>query len=168
MQAHPSQPTLAAEPAIRELYARLLDAWNRRSGKDYAAECTPDAELIGFDGYQHAGRETIESDMQGIFDRHATPHYVYRVRSVRLLTPEVAYLRAVTGLIPDGQTDINPALNAVQCLVAVKRDGRWLTASFQNTPAQFHGRPDLAQELTDELRAVLKEAQPEAPSSRAL
>ena len=38
---------------------------------------------------------------------------------------------------------------------AVKRAGRWRIILFQNTPAQFHGRPELAQQLTDELRELL-------------
>ena len=51
--------------------------------------------------------------------------------------------------------EINPAVNAIQSLVAVTRDGRWRIALFQNTPAQFHGRPELAQQLTEELRQLL-------------
>jgi hypothetical protein len=66
----------------------------------------------------------------------------------------VAMLRAVSGVIPAGQSDLNPALNAQQTLIAIKRDGVWRIALYQNTPAQFHGRPDLAQRLTEELRAA--------------
>jgi hypothetical protein len=38
-------------------------------------------------------------------------------------------------MVPRGQTDLNPAVNAVQSLVAVKRTAAWLIAHFQNTPA---------------------------------
>jgi len=72
-----------------------------------------------------------------------------------LLTPDVAILRAVVGMVPPGQSDINPAVNTVQSLVAKKQDDRWRIALFQNTPAQFHGRPELVQQLTDELRQLL-------------
>jgi hypothetical protein len=58
-------------------------------------------------------------------------------------------------MVPPGQTDINPAVNTIQTLVAVKRDGTWRIALFQNTPAQFHGRPELVQQLTEELRQLL-------------
>jgi hypothetical protein len=51
--------------------------------------------------------------------------------------------------------NLNPAVNAVQSLVAVKNAGEWRIALFQNTPAQFHGRPELVQELTEELRGLL-------------
>jgi hypothetical protein len=39
--------------------------------------------------------------------------------------------------------------------VAAKRAGHWRIALFQNTPAQFHGRPELAKALTEELRQLL-------------
>ncbi len=54
-----------------------------------------------------------------------------------------------------GQSDLNPAVNAIQTLVVVKHAGQWQIALLQNTPAQFHGRPDLAEALTEELRQLL-------------
>jgi len=74
---------------------------------------------------------------------------------VRLLTPEVALLRAVVGMVPHGQREINPATNAIQSLVAVEQDGYWRIALFQNTPAQFHGRPEAVAQLTEELSKLL-------------
>ena len=44
----------------------------------------------------------------------------------------------------------------IQTLMAAKQDGQWRIALFQNTLAQFHGRPELVQELTEELRQLLK------------
>jgi len=58
-------------------------------------------------------------------------------------------------MIPPGSSDINPAVNAIQTLTAIKQDGQWSIALFQNTPAQFHGRPDLSEALTAELRQLL-------------
>jgi hypothetical protein len=65
-------------------------------------------------------------------------------------------LHAVAGMVPPRQSDINPAVNAMQTLVATKPDGRWQIALFQNTPAQFHGRPHLSEALTEELRQLLQ------------
>ena len=75
---------------------------------------------------------------------------------MRLLTPDIARLRAVAGLMPPGQSDIAAQLNAIQTLIAVKREGAWRVAYFQNTPTQYHGRPELADQLTEELRQVLR------------
>jgi uncharacterized protein (TIGR02246 family) len=70
---------------------------------------------------------------------------VGKIRGVCFLTPEVSVLRAVAGMVPPGQADLNPAVNALQTLVATKGAGPWRIALFQNTPAQLHRRPELAQ-----------------------
>jgi uncharacterized protein (TIGR02246 family) len=140
------------EGMVRALYQQLLASWNARRAADFAAPFATDGAVIGFDGSQMAGQAEISATLQQIFADHQTGAYVGKIRSVRFLAPEVAALSAVSGVIPAGQTDLNPALNAHQTLIAIKQDGVWRIALYQNTPAQFHGRPDLAQRLTDELR----------------
>jgi uncharacterized protein (TIGR02246 family) len=143
------------EPAIRTLYHQLLAGWNRRQAGELAALFTQDGQQVGFDGSQYNGRAAIEAAIGQIFADHQTARYVGKIKEVRWLTPQVALLRAVVGMVPPGQTDLNPAVNAIQSLVAVKQDGQWRIALFQNTPAQFHGRPELAAALTEELRQLL-------------
>ncbi len=67
----------------------------------------------------------------------------------------MAALSAVAGLVPPGQSDLNPAVNAIQTLVALKENDRWRIALLQNTSAVFHGRPELSVDLTAELRQAL-------------
>ncbi len=143
------------ESEIHALYHRLLDGWNNRSASDMAALFDEEGHVVGFDGSPINGRAEIESQMRQIFANHQTAAYVGKIRGVRFLTPDVVILRAVAGMVPPGQSDINPAVNAIQTLVAAQRDGRWRIALYQNTPAQFHGRPELVQHLTDELRQLL-------------
>ncbi len=50
--------------------------------------------------------------------------------------------------------------------MAVRRDSAWRIALFQNTPAQLHGRPDLANALTEELRAELAQRQDSAAKDK--
>jgi uncharacterized protein (TIGR02246 family) len=111
--------------------------------------------VVGFDGSQMSGRTEIETTMSQIFADHQTAAYVGKVRDVRFLSPEIAVLRAVSGMVPPGKADINPAVNTIQTLIAIKEDGAWRIALYQNTPAQFHGRPDLVEQLTEELRQLL-------------
>jgi uncharacterized protein (TIGR02246 family) len=73
------------------------------------------------------------------------------VRNIRSLGDDVALLRAVVGLVPAGQMTLNPDLNAIQTLLAVRGDNEWRIALLQNTPAQYHGRPEAAEALTTEL-----------------
>lgn len=143
------------EREVVSLYRRLLGGWNRNSAGDMADLFEVDGFIIGFDGSQHVGAANIESQVGSILADHATARYVAKVRDVRLLTPDVAVLRAIAGMVPPGQDDLNPAVNVVQTLVAVKRGGQWRIAVYQNTPAAYHGRPHLRDEMTEELRQVL-------------
>lgn len=143
------------ESEVRALYRRLLDGWNQRHAEAMAEPFAEEGELIGFDGSEVIGKHEIVSHLQGIFAHHQPPSYVAKIRSVRRLGPEAALLRAIAGMVPPGQADLNPNLNAHHTVVAVKREGRWQIAFFQNTPAQFHGRPDLVKKFTEELRQSL-------------
>jgi uncharacterized protein (TIGR02246 family) len=143
------------ENAIRALYEQLLDAWNRRDAHAFATLVAEDGNVVGFDGSQINGRTEVDTQIGQIFADHQTAAYIGKIREIRFLTPDVAILRAVVGMVPPGQTDLNPAVNTVQSLVATKRESQWRIALFQNTPAQLHGRPDLVQQLTDELRQLL-------------
>jgi len=144
------------EHAIRSLYHELLDKWDRRSADAFAALFADDGNIVGFDGSQANGRAEIESHLRPIFRDHPTANSIGIVREVRFLTPDVAVLRAVAGMVPPEQSDINPAVNAVQTLVAERKDGQWRIAVYQNTPAAFHGRPELGAKLTNELRQALR------------
>lgn len=144
----------ADEVTVRELYQRVLAGWNARDSAAFAASFAPDGDTIGFDGSRHAGRDDIAATLGRIFADHPTGRYVGKVRRVRFVAPTVAILDAVAGIIPHGHATLMPELNAVQSLVIVKLAEGWRIALYQNTPAQYHGRPELAEALTEELRAL--------------
>jgi uncharacterized protein (TIGR02246 family) len=150
---HVAQSRDAAD--VGALYQQLLESWNQRNAAAYAALFAEEASVVGFDGSQMNGRAEIATQIGQIFADHPTSTYVGKIREVRLLTPDVAILRAVVGMTPPGQSDLKPDVNAIQSLVAAKQDGAWRIALFQNTPARFDGRPELAQQLTHELRRLL-------------
>lgn len=149
-------PRQASRSEVEDLYMELLSHWNSRNAAAYAGLFTPEGHVVGFDGSVVDDRANIEAHLSEIFADHPTATYVPKVRGVEFLSPDVALLRAVVGMVPPGQTDLNPAANAIQTLVAVRHDGQWRIAMFQNTPAAFHGRPHLVEELTQELREVLR------------
>ncbi len=155
-QIKPSQSeTTFDEEAIRKLYRLLLESWNQRDASKMAGLFSPDGHVIGFDGSPVDGRAAIEAEMGKIFADHPTAAYVGIVREVRFLAPDVALLRSAAGMVPPGKSEINPAVNAIQSLVAVRQGARWSIALYQNTPAQFHGRPELVQQMTEELTKEL-------------
>ena len=153
----PSDSTGAdAVSATRDLYDRLIEAWNKRNARDYALLFASNGSIVGFDGSQVNGQTEVGGHVSEIFSHHQTAFYVTIVRDVRTIASDVTLLRANAGMVPPGKDDINPDMNAVQSLVAARKGGKWEIALFQNTPAAYHERPDLSKKLTDELRAVLR------------
>jgi uncharacterized protein (TIGR02246 family) len=151
-----------ADSAIRDLYCRLLAAWNRRSADDFAALFARDGTVIGFDGSIMVGDE-IQEQLASIFQDHPTARYVAALREVRRLGTGAMLLRASAGMVPPGQMDLNPAVNAQQTMVAERQADEWRIVLFQNTPAQYHGRPDLADRHAAELRQLLGQASDDRP-----
>lgn len=140
---------------IKNLYQKLIDAWNKRDSKGMASQFAEQGVQIGFDGSKVIGREEIVSHLEPIFENHPTAPYVTKVKDIRPIGTDAAMLQAIAGMIPPGKTDIEPAANAHQTLVVVKKDNDWQVELFQNTPAQFHGRPELVEQMTDELRQLI-------------
>jgi uncharacterized protein (TIGR02246 family) len=142
------------ENEVRTLYHTLITAWNDHDGTAMAAPFADDGVVIGFDGSVSSGKQTISSEMTDIFSDHETGRYAVKVKAVRELGQDAMILRAIAGLVPPGHTAIRPEANSHQTVLAEAHDGQWSIVLFQNTPAQFHGRPELVEEMTRELQAV--------------
>jgi uncharacterized protein (TIGR02246 family) len=136
---------------VLELYHHFLAAWNYRDAAGMAELFTEDGNIVGFDGSMLDGPGDIRDTLADIFARHPTPPFISKVRNVRMLSDDSAVVSALVGMMPPGKTEIDPALNAVQSLVAVRQGEAWRVALFQNTPAAFHGRPELVEKMTAEL-----------------
>ena len=145
-----------ADRETRELYRQLLQAWDKRNARDFALLFAPDGSIVGFDGTPVFGQAEIGAHLTQILTHHQTARYVSIVREVRSLADGVTILSAVAGMVPPDKDDINPDVNAVQTMVAVKTGGAWKVALFQNTPAALHGKPDDAKKLTEELRGAMR------------
>ena len=157
MNQHSSQILSSAtdEAAIRDLYQQMIDGWNVGNGDAFAAPFEEDGDQVGFDGTHFKGRQEIASFHQHLFDMFLQgSRLVGKVRSVRFLTTNVAVMHAVGGTVIGGQTDLDPERNSVQTLIAVKHNGKWGLAAFQNTRATYMGRPEESWKLTEELRAL--------------
>lgn len=141
--------------AVSDMYGSLLKRWNSRDAAGFAALFQPAGSIVGFDGSPVDGASAIAAHLAAVFAHHATASYVGKVREVRALGAEAALLRAVAGMVPPGQLRLNPAVNAVQTLVARRADDRWRVELFQSTPAAFHGRADAVAALTEELEQEL-------------
>src|ERR671911_1780695 len=124
----------ADEVAVRDLYRELMDGWNRGSGEAFAAVFTEDGDLIGFDGTHLKGRAEIATFHQELFDKWLKgTRLVGRVKDVRFLSSDVALMHAFGSTVMRGKTEPAPERDSIQTLVAVRRDGQWRLAAFQNT-----------------------------------
>jgi uncharacterized protein (TIGR02246 family) len=140
---------------IKKLHSEFLTSWNKQDASRMASLFTDDGNLIGFDGSQINGQDHIETELKAVFANHKTATYVWKVKEVRLLNTETALLRAIVGMVPPDKKEINPSTNAIQSLIALKQNDNWKISLFQNTPAQFHGRPELLEEMTKELSELI-------------
>jgi uncharacterized protein (TIGR02246 family) len=124
----------ADEAAVRALYQQIMNGWNQGSGDAFAAAFTEDGDLVGFDGTHFKGRQQIAPFHQQLFDKWLKgSRLVGEVKDVRFLSPDVALMHAVGGTVMRGKTDPVPERDSIQTLVAMRQDGEWRLAAFQNT-----------------------------------
>ena len=139
---------------VRALYEKLIAGWNAHDAEAMAAPFAEDGVIIGFDGSVSSGKQAISAEMASIFADHETGRYAVKVNSARWLGSQAVILRAIAGLVPPGRSAINSQTNSHQTVLAEEQDGQLRIVLFQNTPAQFHGRAELVEEMTRELQAV--------------
>jgi len=138
--------------AVELIYRQLIESWNETNSRAFADLFAKDGSIVGFDGSQANNRNKIFEHLAGIFADHKPAQFVTIVEEIRWLSNEIALLRAVAGMVPRGKKEINPQTNAIQSLIVVEDKDKFRIALFQNTPAAFHGRPELSKELTGRLQ----------------
>lgn len=124
----------ADEAAVRGLFGRMIEGWNRGNGAEFAAAFAGDGELVAFDGTRFRGRAEISAFHQELFDRWMKgTRLVGRIESVRFLGPDVALMHAVGGTVMRGKTEPSAGRDSIQTYVAARENGEWRLAAFQNT-----------------------------------
>jgi uncharacterized protein (TIGR02246 family) len=138
---YPTKTQISDEPAVRDLYQQLMDAWNRGSGAAFAAAFTEDGDLVAFDGAHLQGRQEIAPAHQELFDKWLKgTRLVGKVTRVRFLAPDVAVMHAIGSTTMRGESEPSPERNSIQTLVATRQNGEWRIAAFQNTRMRPIGR----------------------------
>lgn len=141
---------------IQEVYQRLIEEWNNQDALGMAELFAEEGVQIGFDGSKVIGKKEILSHLKPIFEHHQTAPFVTKIKNIRRIGKDAAILHAIAGMIPPGKEDIEPTVNAHQTMVVYNVNNNWQIELFQNTPAQFHGSPELVEQMTEELRELLK------------
>ncbi len=119
-------------------FARILqqqaDAWYAEDGAAFAATFTADGDVVTFNGDHLRTRQGIAEGMQYYFDTYID-HTRLRTldEHVRFAGPDLAVIvRTSCQLVPPS-TECRPDSLSRNTNVMVKRHGRWLQESFQNT-----------------------------------
>ncbi|WP_130860641.1 SgcJ/EcaC family oxidoreductase [Gracilibacillus phocaeensis] len=139
---------------IEQIYQKLITAWNNREAQGMADLFAERGVQIGFDGSKIIGPKNILTHLQPIFAQHPTAPFVTKIKEWRPLGKDSAILFAIAGMVPPGEEKLDPALNAHQTMVVSKQANDWKIELFQNTPAAYHGRPELVELMTEELREI--------------
>ena len=126
--------------AVRRVAEEVGEAWARQDAKAVGAHYTEDADYVNIMGLVLEGRKAIEVRHAEIFTTVLRgSHANFEVRSVRVLSPEVA-VADVNGAVmdvkqaPAGLTlDSDGSIRSRIKHILVKRDGRWVVVSTQTT-----------------------------------
>jgi len=148
----------ANELAVRALYQKLIEAWG--DADSYAALFTEDGDYITFDGSHARGRTEIARAHRPLFEGILKGSRLFDVGiplEVRFLSPNVALIHSGGAVLRAKQKKPSRRAISVQTMVAVKQEGNWLFAAFQNT----HYRP-FAQTLLGKIHTshTVRQAQP--------
>jgi uncharacterized protein (TIGR02246 family) len=129
------------DAAVRALYAQLMDGWNRGSAEAFASPFVEDCDFIAFDGSRFQSRAELVRAHEPLFRTHLKgTRLVGEVTDVRFVGDDAAVMHATGGTLPRGTSTPAPERRSIQTLVAVKRDGEWRLAAFQNTRIRPIGR----------------------------
>jgi uncharacterized protein (TIGR02246 family) len=114
---------------------RLVAAWARNDARGVADVFTEDGILILPGDVFKQGRDEIFSFMSAAYagpfkDSGVTGRPV----DVRFVSDDVALLRTHGGILAKGETVIAPELAVRSTWVAVRRNGQWQLAGYQNSP----------------------------------
>jgi uncharacterized protein (TIGR02246 family) len=134
-----SEPTVAAPTdsdriAIAALTQRVVAAWAYHDAKAFAGVFTEDGTMI-LPGVFQQGKAAIEAYMAAAFqgDYQGT-QVTGKPLDLRFLGREGAVLITLGGVLRPGESEVadDEAIRATW--TAVKVDGEWWLAAYQNTP----------------------------------
>ena len=119
----------------------MVSDWNTHEFKNMDSYTTEDVEWVNIVGMWWKGRAEVKSAHQGIFDAmfKGVP-FTQKNLKMRFLTKDVAIATLISSVgaffPPDGIDHGNnkmPATDDILTLIFVKKNGKWLLTSGQNT-----------------------------------
>jgi uncharacterized protein (TIGR02246 family) len=131
---------LVREQEVREkvlligLFDRLMEGWNREDADTFASVFTDDAVFVAFDGTTLLGRAEIAEFHRPLFATHLKGMRLSgTLEEVRYVAADVSILLMLGATTLPGKAHPSPTRDSVQTLTAIRQDGQWSFATFQNT-----------------------------------
>lgn len=126
----------ADQAAVAALPQQLLTAWVEADGDRIADLFTEDGTLI-LPGVYRQGREDIRVFFKDAFNNdYRGTRVVGSPLGLRFLGADVALLVTAGGVLAAEETEVSDAQAIRASWFAVRVDGEWKLAQYQNTPAK--------------------------------
>jgi uncharacterized protein (TIGR02246 family) len=119
---------------ITQVLEHVYKAWDDNDADAFVAPYTEDAVAI-LPGSYLSGKEGVRANMAGSFAgplKGSTT--INKLISVREYGPDTAIVISESGIKFPGESEVPDARIVRATWVLVKRDGKWLVASYHNAP----------------------------------
>ncbi|GAA3757401.1 hypothetical protein GCM10022225_48310 [Plantactinospora mayteni] len=118
---------------IRELFARLMQAWTDNDSAAYAACFTTDSDYVSYDGTRAVGRTAMQDAHDRLFRGVlAGSALVGEVESIRQIAPSVAVVHGTASVLMPWRSKLPKRRLSRQTLVAVRTTEGWRFAALHN------------------------------------
>ena len=124
----------ADKAAIASLTQRVVAAWAYADADAFASVFTGDGTMI-LPGVYRKGRGAVCEYMTDAFaGRYRGTQVTGAPVDIRFLSPDVALLLTMGGVLAQGQTEVTTDSAIRASWLVVRRAGHWQPAAYQNSP----------------------------------
>jgi uncharacterized protein (TIGR02246 family) len=126
--------TDADKAAIAALTQKVVSGWANQDAETFASVFHDDGTMILAGAYCE-GRDQVTTYMAEQFKgRYKGTQVTGTPISIRALGPDVAILLSEGGVLEAGETEVSADSAIRASWLAIRRDGEWRLAAYQNTP----------------------------------
>ncbi|RIX50044.1 SgcJ/EcaC family oxidoreductase [Paenibacillus nanensis] len=119
---------------IEYLFGKLKLAWDRGDGEAYGACFTEDADYVTFQGEHLQGRKAIADTHQQLWNNVLRGSTLEgEIKKIHFVTPEFAIFHGLGVVKLRWQKTAPKKRDSINTNVAVKQNGEWKIAAFQNS-----------------------------------
>lgn len=119
---------------IEQLFEKLKRAWGKGDGEAYGACFSDHADYVTFQGEHLQGRKAIANVHQELWNgvlRGSTLDG--EIAKIQFITPELAIFHGLGAVKMRWQKQAPKKRDSINTNVAVKQNGEWRIAAFQNS-----------------------------------